>query len=50
MIITNIYHKINFMAQNGSDLCNFYSKLDIWKYFYYGEKYKYSIFLNQWLE
>ena len=25
---TGIYLKINFMAKNGSDLSNFYSKLD----------------------
>ena len=31
---SNIYCKINFMTQNGSDLCNFYSKLKFGIFFY----------------
>ena len=29
----NINCRINFMAKNGSDQCNFYSKLDFWNFF-----------------
>ena len=31
-LFSNIFHKINFMAKNGFDLCNFYSKLDFGKF------------------
>ena len=31
VLLSNIYRKNNFMAKTGSDLCNFYSKLDFWK-------------------
>ena len=30
---SNIYHIIDFRTKNGSDLCNFYSKLDFFKFF-----------------
>ena len=32
-LFSNIYNKINLMAKNGSDLCNFYSKLDFFEFF-----------------
>ena len=31
---SNIYSKINFITENGSDLCNFNSKLDFWIFFF----------------
>ena len=31
---SNIYCKINFTAKNGSDLCDFYGKLEFWILFF----------------
>ena len=33
-LFSNICRKINFMAKNGFDLCNFYGKLDFLKKFF----------------
>ena len=35
--------QINFMAKNGSDICNFYCKLDFWKLFCFS-----SFIVNYW--
>ena len=45
-LFSNIYCKINFVAKNGSDLCNFCIKLDFWNLFI--KKY-FSAFLNWFL-